>query len=315
MQKPKWAWNYVFKYNEKEKGLIKKIKKFLDRPLSPRWIYYGLFEEPDKKKQNFLSDVLNKARKDKRQILDRDLIVDDTRTPTIWESYDNTADFFDAVKNQYVKNIWNKQPKYIEVWIEDEASAKATIRSPKQILQQYRINVRATKGFNSLGAEWEAYKYLKKIDKPILILYFGDLNPSGWANPIILVRQFGELGLDIDLKRIALNPKQLKKYKIPEYTKISADPRRKEFNEIFEYEKWEAESLQKYDIEYDKKTGKEKSCKWGKKHLNIDLEKIPIEKFEDLMEDAIKKYLDLEKFDEVIKEEEIEREEVIRKLD
>ncbi len=304
MKKPRWEWNAEFKYNEREQKLIKKIKKFLDRPLSPRWIYYGLFDEPNAKNQRELNDILNKARKDKREIIRRDLIVDDTRTPTIWKSYEGLPEFFDAVKDSYTKNIWSNQPNYVEVWIEDEASAKAVIRSPRSIIQHYRINVRATKGFNSLGALWEAYKYLKELDKPIVILYFGDLNPSGWAIPIILVRQFQELGLDIELKRIGLNPEQLKEYNLPSYTKISGDPRRKEFNTIFGFEEWEAEPEQEYK---DEKTGKIKS---GKKHLNIDLEKIPVKQFEDLMEDAIKNNLDMEKFEETIQTEASEDEEI-----
>jgi len=309
MKKPKWEWNAEFKYNEREKELLEKIKKFLDRPLSPRWIYYGLFDEPNAKNQRELNNILNKARKDKREILNRNLIVDDTRTPTIWQSYEDTTEFFNAVKDNYTKNIWNNQPNYTEIWIEDQASAEAIKRSPRHILQHYRVNVRATKGFNSLGAIWEAYKYLKEIEKPIVILYFGDLNPSGWAIPIILVRQFQELGLDIELKRIGLNPEQLKEYNLPTFTKISGDPRRKEFNNIFGYENWEQEPEQEYK---DEKTGK---IKTGKKHLNIDLEKIPVKQFEDLLEKAIKNNLDLGKFEETLEQEEKEIEEVINKME
>ncbi len=309
MNKPKWAWNSEFKYNEKEKDLIKKIKKFLDRPLSPRWIYYSLYAEPDAKKQKELGGILNKARKDKREILDRDLIVDDTRTPTIWASYSDPYEFFDAIKDSYTKNIWDNQPEYVEVWIEDQASAEAVKRSPRRILQNYRVNVRATKGFNSLGAVWETYKYLKEINRPIKILYFGDLNPSGWAIPIILVRQFKELGLKIELKRIALNPNQLKKYKIPFYTKISGDPRRKEFNNIFGYDDWEAEPLQEYK---DQTTGK---IKKGKRHLNIDLEKIPVKDFEDMLEQSIKDNIDPLSYEATLREEKEENKYIKKRLE
>lgn len=308
MKEPKWAWNKEFKYNDKEKELLESIKKFLDRPLSPRWIYYGLYDEPNAKQMKELNNILNKSRKDKNKILDRDMIVDDTRTPTIWKSYIDASNFLERIKNQYTKDIWNNQPEYVEVWIEDQASAEAVKRSPRHILQRFRINVRATKGFNSLGAVWEAYKYLNEMDKPIKILYFGDLNPSGWAIPIILVRQFQELGLNIELKRIGLNPEQLSQFNIPAFTKISGDPRRAEFNKIFGYEEWEKEPLQKY---LDEKT---KKWKEGKKHLNIDLEKIPIKQFEDLLEESIKENIDLDNFQAIMDEEDFEIEEIKKKL-
>jgi len=308
MKEPKWAWNKEFKYSEKELKLIADITKFLDRPLSPRWIYYGLYDEPNAKQMKELNNILNKGRKDKRELFDRNMIVDDTRTPTIWTSYYNTKYFYDVVKDTYSRNIWKDQPRYVEIWIEDQASAEAIKRSPRSILQKYRINVRATKGFNSLGAVWDAYKYLKKVDKPIVILYFGDLNPSGWAIPIILVRQFQELGLKIELKRIGLNPEQLKEFNIPSFTKISGDPRRKEFNTIFGYDEWEQEPLQEYLDENTKKWKK------GKKHLNIDLEKIPVDIFETLMEDSIKNNLDMDAFDFTMNQEDEDIVEIHKKL-
>jgi hypothetical protein len=177
--------------------------------------------------------------------------------------------------------------------MEDQASLESVKRSPKKILQKYRMNARYCKGFNSIGAMWQAYNGdkhdvgFKDIGKPIKILYYGDLNPSGWAIPEIIVRQFKEMGLDIELKRKALNPAHLKGLDIPAYTKISGDPRRKEFNMIFGYQEWEDEPEQIYK---DPITGKKKK---GKKHLNIDLEKIPPDIFEDMLDKDIQESIDM----------------------
>jgi len=312
MNPPQYEWNGIFSFSEEEMELIKQINGFLTRPLSPRWIYYGIFDIPDAKKQRVLNKVLNKARKDRRQLINRDLVTDDTRTPTIWQANKNLSEFIAELT--YMRDFWQDQPEYVEVWMEDQASLEAVKKSPDHILQRYRINARYCKGFNSIGAMWVAYNFFKEISTPIKILYYGDLNPSGWAIPIIIVRQFEEMGLDITLERLALNADQLEKYHLPSFTKISGDPRRREFNETFGFEEWEAKPLQPY---VDEKTGK---TKLGKKHLNVDLEKIPVETFESLLEEDIKQHLDLGAFDEsrekervederlnMLKEEEVER--------
>ena len=275
MKPPKFPWNGKFSFTDDEIALIDRINNSLTRPLSPRWIYYNLFDTPDAKQQRFLNHVLKKARLDNRQYISRDNVTDDTRTPIIWNVSENLYNFIADLN--YTRDIWQSQPRYYEVWVEDQASLQAVIKSPRKIIQEYRINARYCKGFNSIGAMHESYKFFNEIDKPITILYYGDLNPSGWAIPVIIVRQFEEMGLEIELKRMALNIPQLKKYDIPAYTKISADPRRKEFNQIFGYDEWESQPKQPYK---DESTGK---IKHGKKHLNIDLEKIPIEDFENML--------------------------------
>jgi len=286
MNEPRYKWNDEFKFSAEEMDMIEKINKFLTRPLSPRWIYYGLFDTPDAKQQRFLIQVLNKARKDRRELIKRDLVTDDTRKPIKWQCNDSLNDFIQGLN--YTRNIWVDQPIYIEVWMEDEASLQAIRRSPKEILQEYMTNARYCKGFNSIGAMWQSYKEFKKLNKPILILYYGDLNPSGWAIPVVIVRQFQEMGLDIELKRRALNPNQLADLDIPEYTKFSADPRRKEFNQIFGYEHFEEAGETQFR---DERTGKTKN---GKEHLNIDLEKIPIEDFEEILIQDIADHIDMD---------------------
>lgn len=305
MKPPKFPWNIEYEYKPEELELIQRINAVLTRPLSPRWIYYSIFDIPDAKQQTLLSKVLGKARKDSRQLIDRNKVTDDTRNPTIWKSKTDLWVFLKELN--YMRDYWQNQPIYHEIWMEDQASLESVKRSPKKILQKYRMNARYCKGFNSIGAMWKAYngddfdKGFKDINKPIRILYYGDLNPSGWAIPEIIVRQFEEMGLDIELKRMALNPDQLKKYDIPTFTKISGDPRRKEFNMIFGYEDWENESIQLYK---DPMTGKTKK---GKKHLNIDLEKIPPKIFEEMLERDIKGYIDMRKHKEAKVTEDEER--------
>lgn len=315
MKPPKYPWNVEYDYTEEELELIDKINAVLTRPLSPRWIYYGIFDVPDAVQQKFMSELLGKARKDSRELIKRDMVTDDERKPTIWNKNKNLWEFLD--KLTYMRDFWQDQPVYHEVWMEDQASLQSIKRSPQKILQKYRMNSRYCKGYNSIGAMWQAYngddndnfEGFRNITKPIRILYYGDLNPSGWAIPIIIVRQFKEMGLDIELKRMALNLEQLKKYDIPAFTKISGDPRRKEFNLTFGFEDWENEPKQSYK---DQNTGK---VKWGKKHLNVDLEKIPPDLFEEILKRDIIDSIDLDVYEAARKMENEEDDKLEKLLD
>lgn len=74
---------------------------------------------------------------------------------------------------------WYGQSKYVEVWIEKQAMY-STFQS---ILEDYEVGIQSSKGFNSLSMLFEAYQRLKMIQntqgRQIIIVYFGDLDPSG----------------------------------------------------------------------------------------------------------------------------------------
>jgi hypothetical protein len=299
--KSRYPWEKEYKFSDEDMEMIDRINAFLTQPRSPRWIYYAVFDAPDAKKQRYLSErILNRARKDRRELISRDMVTDDTRSPTIWRTNEDLEEFVREL--EYTRDVWQNQPEYLEVWMEDQASLNSVKLSPRRILQKWRMNARFCKGFNSVSAMWNAYKYFKSFEKPVRILYYGDLNPSGWAVPIIVVRQFKELGLDIALERLTLNPPQLDEFDIEAFTKISADPRRPEFNRTFGYDAWENEPDQEYR---DENTGK---IKLGKRHLNIDMEKIPPDAFEDMLDRDIMEWIDYGAFCDTALEEDRERE-------
>ena len=115
-----------------------------------------------------------------------------------------------------------EQPKYIEVWIEKQAMY-STFRS---ILSGWQVIIQPSHGFNSLSTLFEAYERLKRVqnnypDRDIVILYFGDLDPSGDSMDDDLQgrldhfsKRWGELKYTFE--RVAVKPEHVQEYNLPE---------------------------------------------------------------------------------------------------
>ena len=141
---------------------------------------------------------------------------------------------------------------YLEVWVEKNAMFPIV----KQILKDKQVTVVPCSGFISHSKLWEHTKRLKdKQDQgfKIVILYLGDLDPSGENMDIGLPNRFTQmrLGLNVwdknkfECKRIAVKEEHVKKFGLlklgpdPEpgddpdtsdaRAKLLRDPRREEF--------------------------------------------------------------------------------------
>lgn len=112
----------------------------------------------------------------------------------------------------YDKPMWTDQPKQVIIALEKDALSRLFL----QIAAEYRINVYATKGYGS-------YTFINDLagtlqdDKEKVILYFGDLDPSGRDIQRDLkerlVRYYGSR--DFTVVRIALTPEQVSQYNLP----------------------------------------------------------------------------------------------------
>jgi hypothetical protein len=117
---------------------------------------------------------------------------------------------------------WMDQPKYVEVWIEKQAMY-STFRS---ILSGWEVVIQPSHGFNSLSTLFEAYERLKRVqnncpNREIVILYFGDLDPSGDSMDDDLqgrLDHFSDIWGDLEYKfeRVAVKPEHVQEYNLPE---------------------------------------------------------------------------------------------------
>jgi hypothetical protein len=165
--------------------LVKKLFEEIGR-ISLRQMYYqvvvrGLIFNTSRSSKNF-DRLLIKLRE--WGILEYDLFEDRSRTihrPNLLSFDVSPAEYFcDLISgiNQPQLDIWEDQDSYVELWVEKEALLPLL----EKIGERWRISTFPLKGFASKQKLYESYKHLeskKREGKRCVILYMGDLDPSG----------------------------------------------------------------------------------------------------------------------------------------
>ena len=144
--------------------------------------------------------------------LDRSMIGETKYEETILEDQIETGKYqVEAWMTAYRKNRWENQPVYPEVLIEKKALQG--VFAP--ICKSYDVSVGACKGYPSLTFLNEMANRFMGIDKRIVVLYFGDYDPSGEDIPRSIVENLERFGVTIELKRMALMQDQVVEWNLP----------------------------------------------------------------------------------------------------
>lgn len=105
--------------------------------------------------------------------------------------------------NYYSKNRWENQPYYVEVFIEKKA-LQGTFERP---CIRHRVALNPCKGYPSLTFLHDAAIRLREAEdqgKELVIVYFGDYDPSGEDIPRSIQENLARLGVRVEIDRIAL---------------------------------------------------------------------------------------------------------------
>jgi hypothetical protein len=204
-----------------------------------RQIFYVAIQEGilqnTEKAYNRLSDLLVTARLrgevDWRRIEDRgrDVIGGDYGYNSKDEFLKQAVDSFKNAWRDFSLKMWETQPKHVEVWVEKDTLSGVVSEAAKG----YRVFVCPTRGDSSFSYVMRAVERFAEVGKPVVILYFGDFDPSGWFMPHNLVkrihrygRRFGYELPSITLERVALNWDQIEEYGVLlSHTKVSDNQR------------------------------------------------------------------------------------------
>lgn len=119
-----------------------------------------------------------------------------------------------AWMNSYHLDRWSNQPKYVEVWIEKKA-LQGVFESP---CRRNRVGLAPCKGYPSITFLYEASLRFEEAidnDKEVILLYFGDYDPSGADIPRSIEENLNKLGVDVTVKRMALNSDQIEELNLP----------------------------------------------------------------------------------------------------
>jgi len=276
------------KFQKKNLILLEKIKEILGEydekgiKVTLRQLYYQLVSrdiiENKISEYSKLSSLLTNARY--TGDIDWDAIEDRVRIPDIPNIYDDIDQLMRAAIQSYKKDRWKEQDCYVELW--SEKDALSSVISP--ITKKYQIPFCVNRGYTSASAMYESFRRviheraIKNMQtNKIIILYLGDHDPSGLDMIRDIndrMKEFIEKNHDIEfiIVPIGLTMEQIKLYSPPSNPAKTKDPRATGYIEEFGKVSWEVDALRP-------------------------------EVLQELIKTNILKYLDLEKFEQVQKQE------------
>ncbi len=190
--------------------------------VTARWLFYrllqeGCFASKEDYKGRFLP-LIAKARKSFYNGWTPDTLADDTRPAVIrGDGFLSETHFLQAVGDaECILDKRQTQPYYCELWFEAKA-----MRGQFEHYTDH-ITLRPFGGDPSIYAKWaiaqELTAALEKYGKPIVILYFGDLDPKGLQIPKSAVKDIRRWTrtTGFEFVRCGLNPGDEVTYGIPE---------------------------------------------------------------------------------------------------
>lgn len=179
---------------------------------------------------------------------------------------------------------WARQDYYVEVWVEKEALGNVIAKACKPWLVPYM----SCKGYLSASEAWRAgERFRKKLleGKQCVLIHLGDHDPSG----IDMTRDNKErmdlfTGLPdyVDVRRIALNMDQVRKYSPPPNPAKETDTRSPKYTRRYGNKSWELDALEPRVMEQ-------------------------------LISDEIEQFINFDEWDDVIEKEE-EKKTLLRKV-
>ena len=299
--------------------------------LTLRQLYYQLVSRdiiPNKQNEySKLSTLLKEGRM--AGIVDWDAIEDRLRKPSQPSHWKSPQSIINACIEQYRKDRQKGQDIYLEVWVEKDALSGVL----KRVTEKFGVPIMVNRGYSSASAMFDSFERFKKALKKgreAKVIYLGDFDPSGvdmirdiksridefivgsneikksfWVDEESetyreTFRHLYEIGYDsgiceevasntyreekakelskkFQIVRIALTKEQIKQYNPPPNPAKITDPRAKDFIEKHGKTSWEVDAL-KPEV------------------LNA------------ILKQAIEENIDIDKFEEILAEEEADKE-------
>jgi len=220
--------------------------------LTLRQLYYqfvsrGMIANKDAEYKR-LGSVINDARLAGE--IDWDHITDRTRNLRSNPHWESPRKIVEACAEQFQVDKWANQPNYLEAWIEKDALLGVLEVASEPLDVPYF----SCRGYTSQSEMWTAAMRIKKqlsSGKAVHVLHFGDLDPSG-VDMSRDIRERIEMFLShhlgtargFELKRIALNMEQVKRYSPPPNPAKVTDSRAIKYITAYGYESWELDALE-----------------------------------------------------------------------
>jgi hypothetical protein len=198
-------------------------------------------------------------------------IADNTR----WQRKPRTYSGLDQALRQtaetYRRAVWDSQDAYVEIWLEKDALAG--VIAP--ITGKYDVSLMVARGYSSVTFLHDAAEDFPD-DRPVHIYHLGDFDPSGVNAGEKIEEDLREFAPDADIHftRLAVTPEQIEDWSLPTRPTKRSDSRAARF-------------------------GSDES---------VELDAIDPRQLRSMVGRAIKKHMPKKKYDQLMLQEEAERE-------
>lgn len=200
-------------------------------PMTVRQVYYQLVSrqliDNNRSQYQGISNLLVDMRRDGK--IDWSWIEDRLRKPRTPLMFNDIQHRMSTAINWYRSNPWKTQPQYVEAWLEKDALSGIF----EDALDYYGITLNVGRGYDGWDSIHNAAQRYLQIDKPITILYFGDLDPSGEDMARSLKERLATFYIYPDIIKCALTFDDVQRYDLPPDFAKSTDTRAPKFIEKF----------------------------------------------------------------------------------
>ncbi len=220
--------------------ILEQIQPATVRAVCYRLFVAGLIDDMSKNSTSKVSRHLVNAREE--GAIPWAWVVDENRQAERAATWDNPDQVIQTAVLQYRKDYWRDQPHWVEVW-----SEKGTVRGTlAPVLNKYGITLRVMHGYSSATVLHDVAMETQGDEKPLTILYVGDLDPSGLAmSSIDIPERLARYGGDADIRRVALTHADVYVHDLPSFaaeTKVK-DPRHRWYVERYGQQCWELDAM------------------------------------------------------------------------
>ncbi len=217
--------------------------------MTVRQLYYQLVAKAiipnTEKSYKSLTELVNNARL--AGLIDWDAIEDRTRAFSRRNRYDGPSDIIENCQHWYHQDLWENQENRVFVIVEKEALVGVL----ENLCYKMDMPLLGARGYPSSTVlrEFTERDLLPAIenDQDIIILHLGDHDPSGIDMTRDLTERIEMFSEDaagrIDLRRIALNMKQIEEERPPPNPAKNTDSRFEDYRRLFGDKSWELDAL------------------------------------------------------------------------
>lgn len=191
----------------------------------------------------WLGEKVNDARL--AGLIDWDMITDRARETIYPSHWTDPAHILDNAARGFRINKWENQPVHVEVMVEKQALEGILI----PVCQELDVRFTANKGYPSSTLMYQIGKRIGRMhwqwEKHIVIFYLGDHDPSGMDMTHDIEKRLCMFsGIELEVRRLALNMDQVRRWNPPENPAKETDARYGDYVEKYGEASWELDAVE-----------------------------------------------------------------------